>query len=129
MAKKTANRNMKKSRREKSLEELPAFNDDQDMGSDKNVRRSSSRGSRGGAVLSADQERDYREILREFITSPAAKYIAGGIATALLTRLANRLSDRYPEISEFIRENMDMLEGRMGEFRSCFEGGNTASRH
>jgi hypothetical protein len=79
------------------------------------------------AVHSA-AKRDYKEVIKDFITSPPVKYIAGGIATALLTRIANNMSDRYPEISSFIKENLDNIEGKLGEFNS---GGSQAghSRH
>lgn len=60
-----------------------------------------------------DGRRDYREILQEFISSPVVKYIAGGIATAVLTRIANNMAERYPEISNFIRENMEHLDQRL----------------
>ncbi len=70
---------------------------------------------------SIGEDRDYKEILREFLSRPAVKYVAGGIATAMLTRLANNMAEKYPEISDFIRENMENLEGKLGEFRATFQ--------
>ena len=63
------------------------------------------------------EERDLGEVLRKFLGSPAVKYIASGIAAAYLLRLANNLSEKYPEISKFIKENMDMLEDKLSEFK------------
>lgn len=63
------------------------------------------------------EERDFGEILRKFFGSPAVKYIASGIAAAYLLRLANNLADKYPEISTFIKDNMDMLEDKLSEFK------------
>lgn len=63
------------------------------------------------------EERDFGEMLRKFLTSPAVKYIASGIAAAYLLRLANNVSEKYPEISKFIKENMDMLEDKLTEFK------------
>lgn len=62
--------------------------------------------------------REYGDILKEFITSPAVKYVAGGIAAAVLARIANNISDRYPELSHFLKENLDTVEGKLGEIRS-----------
>ena len=42
----------------------------------------------------------------------------GGIAAAVLARIANNISDRYPELSHFLKENLDTVEGKLGEFRS-----------
>jgi hypothetical protein len=67
-------------------------------------------------------DKDYKEVLKELITSPAVKYVAGGIATAILTRIANKMGDRYPEISSFLKENLDSLSGKMGEFRNNLQG-------
>jgi hypothetical protein len=75
-----------------------------------------------GSAHSDEEKRDERQILRDLLQSPATKYIASGLATALLTRFAKRLSDHYPEISQFIRENLDMLEERMAQYRTEFYG-------
>lgn len=71
--------------------------------------------------------RDYKEIITELISNPAVKYVASGIATALLTRMANKMATRYPEISTFIKENLDDLEGKIGEFSREFKG--ESARH
>lgn len=57
---------------------------------------------------------DYQDILRDLAASPTVRYVAGGLATALLTRLANNWADKYPEISTFIRDNLDNLETKFG---------------
>lgn len=108
---------VRQTRRARHLEEIPAM---QETSSRRNA------GSRRS--FSVSEDRDMKEIMREFLTSPAVKYIAGGLATALLTRLANNLSGKYPEISSFIRENMGNLEERFGEFRSNM-GRETSARH
>lgn len=58
-------------------------------------------------------EHDYMGMAREVLSNPTFKYVAGGIATALLTKLATNLSDRYPEISKFITENLDTVESKL----------------
>lgn len=110
--------NVRQTRRAKQLEEIPTMQE--------STSRRSSRGSRRSSSVS--EERDMKEIMREFLTSPAVKYIAGGLATALLTRLANNLSGKYPEISSFIRENMGNLEERFGDYRSGM-GRESSARH
>lgn len=57
---------------------------------------------------------DYKDILKELAMSPTARYIAGGLAAAVLTRLANHWAEKYPEISNFIRDNVSTLEGKLG---------------
>lgn len=83
--------------------------------------------SRSRRRVSDRGERDYKDILEELISNPALRYVAAGLATAIVTRIANKLSDRYPEISSFIRENLDQLEGRFGEFSR--EPGSESARH
>lgn len=125
MAKKSARRNTRSNRR-------PEHEIDESNTMEMNDTSSRRRRSSTSDVLSAAREqlgdRDYREIIREFISSPAVKYVAGGIATAVLTRLASNMSERYPEISNFIRENMDNLEGRLSEFRGS-DMNEEAQRH
>ena len=70
---------------------------------------------------SFEENRDYKEILREFLSRPAVKYVTVGIATAMLTRLANNMADKYPEISDFIRGNMENLEGKLGNYRDTLQ--------
>ena len=92
--------------------------------------RSTPKRSTSGALTSEDQtknifdtsNKDYKEVLKELITSPAVKYVAGGIAMAVLTKMTNKLSDRYPEISSFLKENLDSLSGKMSEFRDDLQG-------
>ena len=74
-------------------------------------------------------EREYKEILKEFLTSPAVKYIAAGISTALLARFANRVSEKYPEMSHFIRENMETLEGKLDQLKENLQAGDISQRH
>ncbi len=77
----------------------------------------------GGQVSTATSsrdrfaDRDYKDILMELAGNPTVRYVAAGIATALLTRLANNWADKYPEISKFIRENVDSLEGKFGSLK------------
>lgn len=70
---------------------------------------------------------EYKDVLREFISNPAVKYVAGGIATAILARIATNISDRYPEISNFIKENLDTVEGKLNEFRNDYDA--SSARH
>jgi hypothetical protein len=55
------------------------------------------------------------------------RYLAAGVATAILARVANNISDRYPEISDFLKENLDTAEGKLNEFRQNLSGPN--ARH
>lgn len=63
-------------------------------------------------------DRDYKDVLRDLASNPAVRYVAAGIATAVLTKIATNLSERYPELSHFIKENLDNVEGRLGDFKN-----------
>jgi len=92
--------------------DLPSMEDteytDFNSGSNRRTRLARGRSQSVGAG-----ERDYMSLVREIVSNPTVKYVAGGIATAMLTRLATKLSDKYPEISNFIRENLDQVESKI----------------
>jgi hypothetical protein len=120
MTKRSSDKNLGKSRGRKtqgSMQKIRGSVQDWQENSDSSAR-----------ALRGVEERDYEEILREFITSPAVQYVAGGIATALLTKLVNNMADRYPEISNFISENIDTLEEKLADFRDNMGAGDSA-RH
>ena len=48
---------------------------------------------------------------------PAFKYVAGGLAIALAGRLVMKMSGSYPQISSFVKENLDLIEGKLQDFR------------
>lgn len=62
--------------------------------------------------------REYKDALWEFMNRPGVKYFAGGLATAVLARLASGISERYPEISKFLKENIESMETKLSEFRN-----------
>ncbi len=78
-------------------------------------------GSRSGSSLISGRE-NYSQLIRELISNPAVKYVAGGIAASILSRLASNMSVKYPEVSKFLRENIDSFEGRLGQYRSSMDG-------
>ena len=61
-----------------------------------------------------------KPLLQEWVSSPVVKFIAGGISLALLTRVAKKVSHTYPEISEFINENTDLIEEKLEEYKANF---------
>ena len=84
----------------------------------KAVRKSSRAGRGTFKDKKISMDRDYKEMLRDLAANPAVRYVAGGIATALLTKLATNLAQRYPELSNFIKDNLDNVEGRLGDFKN-----------
>lgn len=109
MAKKSTAKKTRSASRSK-YSDLPSMDTeytDFNSGSNRRTRLASGRSQR---VSSG--ERDYMAIVREIVSNPTVKYVAGGIATAMLTRLATKLSEKYPEISNFIRENLDTVESK-----------------
>ena len=55
----------------------------------------------------------------QWFANPAVRYVASGIATALLTKLATNIADRYPQISQLLREGMESVEGKLAEFNGA----------
>lgn len=108
-------------------------------------RKSTSRSSRKGQGFSDGSEinganstlfsgmSDYsdskRGMLMEVVNNPAFKYVVGGIATAVLTKVVTNMADRYPELSNFLRENLDTIEEKLTEFKGTLGDQNTSSRY
>jgi hypothetical protein len=99
--------------------------EDVDMPEERLASRSRSNASREGEDSSP---RDLRSMLRDLAANPAVRYVAGGIATAVLTRVATNMSEKYPEISKFISENLENVEGKLGDFRNGLTG-DSARQH
>ncbi len=62
----------------------------------------------------------FSHLARELISNPTVKYLAGGVATAILSRLATNMADKYPELSRFLRENIDGFEERLNQYRPSY---------
>ena len=85
-------------------------------------RRTSTTSKRtSGASASGSSTRSrsssVKAVLSGWYESPAFKYVAGGVGLAVLSRLAMSMSDRYPQISTFFRDNLDIIETKLSEFR------------
>lgn len=111
-----------------SREEMPELETESRSFSGSRSGVSNRRSASGSRSQGIDFRGDYKDILRELAASPTVRYVAGGIATALLTRLANNWSEKYPEISTFIRENISTLEGKFGTNKVGM-GDSTSQRH
>jgi len=73
---------------------------------------------------------DYKEILRDLYSSPTVRYLAGGIAAAFLNRYANKLSEKYPEVADFLKENIEAFEGKLSEIKQNLDTSNVSeARH
>lgn len=73
---------------------------------------------------------DYKEILRDLYASPTVRYLAGGIAAAFLNRYANKISEKYPEVADFLKENIEAFEGKLGEIKQSLDTSNVSeARH
>ena len=59
-----------------------------------------------------------KSTLMEWVENPAVRYVASGIATAVLAKIATNMSSKYPQISTFLRENLETLEGKLGEYKT-----------
>jgi hypothetical protein len=70
-----------------------------------------------------------RGVLMDVVNNPAFKYVVGGIATAVLTKVVTSMSDRYPEISNFLRENLETIEDKLTEFKGTLGDTDNPSRY
>lgn len=130
MARRNVNKQMtnRRATTSRSREEMPELETESRSFSGSRGTSSNRRSTSGSRSQGIDFRGDYKDILRELAASPTVRYVAGGIATALLTRLANNWSEKYPEISTFIRENISTLEGKFGTNKVGM-GDSTSQRH
>lgn len=73
-----------------------------------------------GALTQLASAKTYRNVWQRLQGSPKLLYVAGGVGAFFLIRFAVRYYKDHPEILEFIKENIDNVEERIGEFRSNF---------
>jgi hypothetical protein len=59
----------------------------------------------------------YKRVIRGLYNNPISLYVAGTVGAFFLGRFAYRYYQDHPEISDFIRENIDTVESRLREFR------------
>jgi hypothetical protein len=87
--------------------------------------------SRAPTLSSSKSKRpmELRELMMEMVSHPAVKYVASGLATAILGRLASSLSERYPEIANFVKENIEGLESGFKGFESNLNESSSRNRH
>lgn len=64
--------------------------------------------------------------VRGVITAPATMYVAGGLGVAVLARFALRYYRSHPEISTFVEEKIDTVEGKLKEYRSSLTASNSS---
>lgn len=81
-------------------------------------RKSKSGASASGTARSTNSNWDYKGMLRGWYEAPAFKYVAGGVGLAVISRVAMNMSSRYPQITTFFRDNMEIIESKLSEFRS-----------
>lgn len=86
------------------------------------VKRKTSTNSRRASGASASRSSrsrsdSFKAVLSGWYEKPAFRYVAGGVGLAVLSRVAMSMSDRYPQISTFLRDNLDVIESKLSEFR------------
>jgi hypothetical protein len=70
-----------------------------------------------------------RDQLSDWYERPASKYVLASVAVAALIPLAIRLFRKYPEISEFVTENLDSVEDKLKDFRKELSDEGEEARH
>ena len=74
-------------------------------------------------------EIDVEEILNEFVQSPAFKFVTIGLTAAFLVRMAKRLESQYPEVSDFINDNIGILDEKINTLRSHLKNPEITQKH
>lgn len=65
----------------------------------------------------AKLNRNLRQLIQ---ANPKLLYLAGGIGAFFLIRFAVRYYRAHPEVLEFIKENIDTVEEKIGELKGSF---------
>jgi hypothetical protein len=74
-------------------------------------------------------EINVEEILNDFIQSPAFKFVTIGLTAAFLVRMAKRLESKYPEVSDFINDNIGILDEKINNIRSDLKNPEIPQKH
>ena len=74
-------------------------------------------------------EINVEQILSDFVQSPAFKFVTIGLTAAFLVRMAKRLESQYPEISDFINDNIVILDEKINTLRSNFKNPEISQKH
>lgn len=81
-------------------------------------KKGGKRSSRSTSTASASSGKSgIGESLIGFYNRPVVKYVAGGVGLFVLGRIAMNFSGRYPAITTFVRDNLDVIESKLSEFR------------
>lgn len=72
---------------------------------------------------------NYKNVLRKIKANPLSMYIAGGVGAFFLGRFAIRYYRSHPEISTFLKENFDTVEGKLREYKDSIMSEESEARH
>lgn len=64
------------------------------------------------------KEINFERIFLELINAPAFKYLSIGLTAAILARIAKNVKNDYPEVSEFINQNLGLFEEKLNNLKS-----------
>ncbi len=64
------------------------------------------------------KEIDFERILVELVKGPVFKYISFGLTAAILARYAKKVQNDFPEVSDFINQNLGLLEEKLNNLRT-----------
>jgi hypothetical protein len=69
------------------------------------------------ATVNRANESQVLNKVKDLYDNPAVRYIAGGVALAALGKFMNAFSERYPEITNVIKDGLDTVEHKLTEFK------------
>lgn len=88
------------------------------MASKKQPRKKAAPARRAKAsTASRVNESQVLNTVKDLYDNPAVRYIAGGVALAALSKFMNAFSQRYPEITNVVKDGLDTVEHKLTEFK------------
>lgn len=101
---------------------MPRKSNQQSSRSTRNTKKSSGRSRRGSQESSLNisqlsPQGNYKNLIRNLSSNITTRYVLGGIAGMLLVRFAMKYYREHPEISDFLRDNFENVEGRLRQYR------------
>jgi hypothetical protein len=64
------------------------------------------------------KEAEIERLLLDLIKGPVFKYVSFGLTAAILARFAKKAQGDYPEVSEFINQNLGLIEEKLNSLKT-----------
>ncbi len=72
---------------------------------------------------------NYKKVLRKIKASSVTVPLISGVSAYFIGKFAIRFYKSHPEISDFLKENFDTVEGKLREYKNSIMSEETEARH